>query len=508
MVLEMGAVGLEAPLKATRDRTELAATSVIGSRTIGEETRTVRHPKGVAAMTPTTTARARLAPLATGMVSIALLLAPGPVPAADAPPTAATPARTPTPTDLLFELAQGSRFPLPIPLPGLSRKMPSDPAAPGQPPRGGRPRPGSMFDPGAAGPGISQSGNENFLDGALDPRTGWPFVWLDHFRPRPERMEQFWVVSTRDCPQVMGSDPWPRLVVKHFDDEGRLVPVDPGGLMAQADHRPVFIQVQGSLTTPDIALGGLMWTQSWLDKERCLPPDAVVVAFDWPSQRVYSSDVRDINEKGRRAFIAGYHLARFVASFPPGSRIGILGQSYGGRVVPSALHLLGGGALNSQDHDADVRLPACRPDLHVRAVIIAGASDRTWLDPGQRLDHALLGCEAFLNLYNRRDESLRLYPFLVRSDHHRALGRIGLSNRDLERLGPLAARYAEHDVHDILGSEHTLLDAVANRQIARRIASYAFAADPGPSPPRPESELLNYEPNRFRLFSVARPARR
>ena len=82
--------------------------------------------------------------------------------------------------------------------------------------------------------------------------------------------------------------------------------------------------------------------------------------------------------------------------------------------------------------------------------------------------------------HNRRDEALILYPSLVRSDHHRALGRAGLSNADLRKLGPLAARYEEHDIHEILGAEHTLLDAVANPRIARWIAPYAWAPDPGP----------------------------
>jgi hypothetical protein len=373
-----------------------------------------------------------------------------------------------------------------LPLPGRAR--PPRDAPPGMPPGLGRPRPGSRFDPGAAGPGISQSGNENFLDGALDPRTGWPFVLFDHVRPRPERVERLWVVSTRACPQQMGTDPWPCLKVLHFNDEGDLIERDPAELLAQATGRPVLVQVQGSLTTPDAALGGLLWTHSWLDYNRALLPDTVVVAFDWPSQRVYRSDYYDVNEKGRRAYIAAYHLARFLQAFPPASRICLIGQSYGGRVVPSALHLLGGGALDSQSHDPEVRLPALRPDLHVRAVVLGAASDHDWLDPGRRLDRALVGCEAMLNLYNRRDEALRLYPFLLRGGHRHALGLVGLSGRDLESLGPLAARYDEHDVHDLLGREHTLLDAVASPQIAQRIAPYAFNPNPAPPPAQTATE--------------------
>ena len=232
-----------------------------------------------------------------------------------------------------------------LPIPFRASDTPRHGVSPGAPPRGARPRPGGVFDPGAAGPGISQSGDQNFLDGALDARTGWPFVFLYHFRPRPEHVETFWYVTTRDCPQEMGSDPWSNLKVMHFDDRGDMVEHDPRDLFAQAAGRPVLIQVQGSLTTPDMAVGGLMWTHAWLRHHRCLPPDGVVVAFDWPSQRIYRNDFLDINEKGRRAYVAAYHLARFVLAFPEASRVCVLGQSYGGRVVPGGVHLLGGGAL-------------------------------------------------------------------------------------------------------------------------------------------------------------------
>jgi hypothetical protein len=195
-----------------------------------------------------------------------------------------------------------------------------------------------------------------------------------------------------------------------------------------------------------------------------------------------------VNEKGRRSYVAGYHLARFLQAFPTDSRVCLLGQSYGARVSAAALHLLAGGALNDRRGDPEVRLASLRCDLHLRAVMLAAASDRNWLDPGKRFDRALDGCEAILNLYNRRDEALFLYPFLFQSGHRNAMGRVGLKNQDLARLSARAAKYAEHDVHDILGTEHTLLDAVANPDIARRIAPYVWAPDPGPLPPWPQNE--------------------
>ncbi len=139
-----------------------------------------------------------------------------------------------------------------------------------------------------------------------------------------------------------------------------------------------------------------------------------------------------------------------------------------------------------------VCLPTSRPDLELHGVIIAAASDHDWLDPGKKYDRALYAAKGFLNLYNRKDESLLFYAGLIKSGHHRAIGRIGLTNRDFDRLGPLASRYEEHDIHDILGDEHSLLDATANPRIGRWIAPYAWAPDPGPIAEQAESNPTPY----------------
>jgi hypothetical protein len=265
------------------------------------------------------------------------------------------------------------------------------------------------------------------------------------------------------------------LKVLQFDSAGRLIERGANELLAQATGRPVLIQVQGNLTTPDVALGGLLWTHTWLDHHQALPPDVVVIAFDWPSERIYPTEVRDVNAKAPRAELAGYHLARFVQAFPAHSRVCLLGHSYGGRVVASALHLLGGGSVRGWHDKTEVRLHESRPDLHVRAVMIEGSGDHNWFNPGEKFDRVLAGCEGLLNLYNRRDRVLQLYPLQVDSQWRRSFGQVGLLPADLARLGPLAERYEQHDLHELLGAEHTLLNAVAHPQVARWIAPYVWA---------------------------------
>lgn len=148
---------------------------------------------------------------------------------------------------------------------------------------------------------------------------------------------------------------------------------------------------------------------------------------------VYPNLIRDANEKGRRAFIAGHHLALFLSRFPPRSRVCLVGHSHGGLAVQAALHLFGGGTLDD-GFDATVLLGTA-PQLRLRAVLIAPASDRQWLDPGDRLGRTLRASEGVLCLFNPLDPVLPIHPFGRYSDSRRALGVAGLRRIDEDRIG-------------------------------------------------------------------------
>ena len=360
------------------------------------------------------------------------------------------------------------------------------------PPRVGTIRaPGSLFNPGASGPGVSASEDEPILGGLFDPRAGWPFVIGFHYQPRPTLTENFWIVATYSNVQLMTLDSWRNLEVGGISADAIIERRRLDDLHAAMPDRVVVIQVHGSLTYFDAALAGGLWAHAWLTLRGAMPPNALFIDFDWPSWRVFKSDVRDINEKGRRAYIAGLHLAQLIQTFPPGTRVCLIGQSYGGRVVLSALHLLGGGQLDSQSGDPPVRLPGARPDLRLRAIIIGAAADHDWLAPGQRFDRALFACEGLLNLHNSRDVALKLYPLLFRGGQRPSIGRRGLTAADFQALGPLAARIEQRDILDEVGPAHTLLDTIADQDVARWMAPYIWMpragarSDPGRLPDQP-----------------------
>jgi Alpha/beta hydrolase of unknown function (DUF900) len=284
---------------------------------------------------------------------------------------------------------------------------------------------------------------------------------------------EYWSVSTRGCPQVLGADPGPFLHAARLDSRGCMSRRDPAELQAGATGRPVIFLVHGSYVTAGAATVEGLRIRDDLAAGRAVTPDAIIVEFDWPSQLVYANLVRDGNDKARRAFVAGYHLARFLQGFPSGSRIGLIGHSHGGLVVLSAMHLLASGTLD--DGEEATVLTEVGPTLRLRAVVIASASDRQWLDPGERLGRAIAACEGILCLYNPFDPVLVVHPFGRYSDHRRALGKSGMSRREQERLGSLAGRYRERSIAMLLGVRHTFRGTTANPVIARWIGAYSWA---------------------------------
>ena len=105
-------------------------------------------------------------------------------------------------------------------------------------------------------------------------------------------------MSTRACPQSRsGADPTPFLQSSRLDPRGWLSRCEPAELMARAIDRPVILLVHGSYYTADMADSESRPERNDLAASASLPPDAVVVAFDWPSEFVYPNLVRDANDK-------------------------------------------------------------------------------------------------------------------------------------------------------------------------------------------------------------------
>jgi hypothetical protein len=234
---------------------------------------------------------------------------------------------------------------------------------------------------------------------------------------------------------------------------------------------PVCIVVHGSFTNWKGLCDDCAPVMRWI--RGAVPGRPLHILFyTWPSQGgiTYEPHI-DVGILGMRASFNSVYLAELVARIPPGHPVCLIGHSHGSRMVAAALHVLGGGEVDN------VRLtwPA-PPDLRVRGVLIAGALDHHWLDPGQRFEMALCRTECLLVLRNDHDIVLTFYP-LRRPFSKRALGERGLSNRDVMRLGPLSSKVAVLDVTQLVQSGHMWQHYYSCPQIAGAIAPYVFYLD-------------------------------
>ena len=283
-----------------------------------------------------------------------------------------------------------------------------------------------------------------------------------------------WIIQTRACDQKLGPDPLPSMTIARLDaiDEP-LRGSDPDTLLGRMAGRTSVIVIHGYGFTYRNAVKEAVEVRTLLEATGGLSPESLLIVFDWPSERELTDLYADLSDKARRAEVASYHLARFLQDSPPGARICLMGQSDGGRIALTTLHFLAGAVLPPFWFEPAAQLSSGRPDLRLRGVIVDAAAGHHWLNPGERLDHALSASESLLNLRNSRDYALALYIFGTYTGLRGAIGRVGLNSHDLEKLGPLSDRVEQMDLHPMVGISHTsFAQALSIPEVAEKVARY------------------------------------
>ena len=146
---------------------------------------------------------------------------------------------------------------------------------------------------------------------------------------------------------------------------------------------------------------------------------------------------------------AGWQLAWLVDQMDAESSIGMIGFSFGARVITGALHVLGGGQLDRMSWP--VRPPADRGKI--RTVLMTAALDDDWLLPGHYHGLAPSQVERMLLLNNSCDRAMKWYHMINRCRHPTALGRWGIPSSWL--LGADARKIDQCDVCSQLGQIHS-----------------------------------------------------
>ena len=269
--------------------------------------------------------------------------------------------------------------------------------------------------------------------------------------------EQHWIVSIRRCRECCPQCAWNcQFDYIQSDREGNAVDGDEAGFQNWLQPGvPICILIHGSFFPAADVPGDCRTTFRFL---REAAPDRAlhVVCFTWSSEGIFtinpaiagSSPVPgiDVAILGRRAETNGIRLARLIRSLPPESPVCLIGHSHGARIAASGLNLLGGGHLNG------FRIPQDKP-RRIRTVLAAAAIDHDWLCSDQRYGHALCATECLLNMQNKYDWALGLYP-LRRPFSRSALGQVGFTRNDIARMGPHGQHVMHVDISPWIGFKH------------------------------------------------------
>jgi hypothetical protein len=234
---------------------------------------------------------------------------------------------------------------------------------------------------------------------------------------------------------------------------------------------PVLICVHGSYVDWDSNYKESAEAYQWIRHAAPHLP-LQVIFFSWPSDGPYTHVAPlDVAIRGDRAEFNGFHVAQVLSVIPESCPVSFLGHSHGARVILSTLHIAGGGAVQNMRYKYN--MGASR---RYRAVFAAAAVDHNWINPGQRYECALHRCEGIMNLVNRADLAIAVYPF-HRPGANRALSRVGLTPRDRCKVGPEAAKVADWDITDLIGRNHLWPNYYHCPRIAASIAPYIYFSD-------------------------------
>ena len=184
--------------------------------------------------------------------------------------------------------------------------------------------------------------------------------------------------------------------------------------------------------------------------------------FSWCSDKI-PGQLRDYREKAARTRPVAAQLEWAIAQTPPGTPIGLLGYSYGARVVSGATHRLA------------TRGEASHP---LRAVFLAAAMDACWLAPGQRHGLALTRLDSLLVTKNPSDPAMRLYRFVEKKYDPQALGEAGPRGLDSSYSSLVRTR----DVSASVGRSHDLYRYLAAPGLMRSAWKRLAFVDAGAVP--------------------------
>ena len=171
------------------------------------------------------------------------------------------------------------------------------------------------------------------------------------------------------------------------------------------------------------------------------------VIWSWPATEI-KGILKDYRVKAARTRPIGWELAWALDQLPPESPVGLLGYSYGARIIGGAMHVLAGGDLSGLSLPEPVH--PNRPAM--RVAFIEAATHAHWFGPGRYHGLAMEQINQLLLVVNHLDPAMRLYHMTSGNSRPNAMGHSGpacLTAESRERVTCLRASRCVGRTHDL-----------------------------------------------------------
>lgn len=267
-----------------------------------------------------------------------------------------------------------------------------------------------------------------------------------HSLPIRPGESQLWLVSTRMLPGPgVDCDEQGPLEVYYLPCRGQAVQSSLAEFLATDDPQlPTIIYVHGNADRPaDSAKEGGDFFRALM--QSCVRPIRFVI-WSWPSEHQQGLVLKDLRVKLARTDVEAFYLADFISAMPAKRSLGLIGFSFGSRIIAGGLHLLAGGTVNGRGLAAGT--PSRRAPI--RVIMFASALGNDALAPQGSHGRAMELMDRLVITVNRKDCVLHYFR-LLRGDTAPALGFAGMSP-----LADGSERMTQVDVADFLGVHHAI----------------------------------------------------
>jgi hypothetical protein len=271
---------------------------------------------------------------------------------------------------------------------------------------------------------------------------------------------EIWYITTRHLPLYENLE---QAVdnIGYYKMEGKAWAKKPSSEFNSSEDLDTMIVVHGS--PAPVSLVSEVCLDVYQHIQRVIPESKTrmrYVIWSWPADRMGSGLVKEFRDQARRSQPQGFYLGHVLDQCRSKNDTVVVGYSMGARVASCALHLLAGG---ESEFTPTIKTTSSNK---VAYLVVAGAINRDWLEPGRHFGDALKSTNRFLNVYNSTDPLLKRYPKLYPKGKSRpeATGFKGLYSHanlatfgvPIEEINVSAAAGKSHDIRYITRDTETL----------------------------------------------------